>query len=365
MVVGIPRERKESEYRVGLIPAGVRSLTSRNIPVYVENHAGEGAGFSTEEYQNAGALIAYSCEEVYRRADLILKIARPTIEEAGWMKEGQTVAGFLHLAAARQELLEQFFARKISALAYEQIQDDDGNRPVLKPLSQIGGRMAAQIAAMLMQNDHGGRGVLLGGMPGIPPAEVVILGAGVAGSTAARSFLGAGAHVTVLDIDIQQLDRLESVLPAACTTMLATADNLQLACSYADVMVGAVLLPGERAPVILTESLISSMKPQSILIDLSIDQGGCSQTSRPTTHENPTYLNSGVIHYCVPNMSGVLGRTASYALYNGLYPHLLQIGAKGLEKALAQNSALERGINLLHGEIRHLNRLGGKEAING
>ncbi|MBN1265871.1 MAG: alanine dehydrogenase [Anaerolineales bacterium] len=359
MIVGIPRERKPFEYRVGLPPAGVQILTAEQHTVYVEDMAGQGAGFSNDDYIYAGASIAYSGEELYHRSDLIVKFAQPVQEETAWMQENQTIAGFLHLAAARQSLFDQLAARKTTAIAYEQIEDEQGTRPVLKPLSQIGGRMAAQTAARLMQNDHGGRGILLGGLPGIPPAEVVIIGAGVVGSTAARSFAGLGAHVTVLDINIQQLFALETTLPNACTTMLATKNNLELVASYADVIVGAVLVPGERAPIVLTEEMVGQMKPQSILIDLSIDQGGSSETSRPTTHENPTYIYKNVIHYCVPNVSGVIGRTASYALYNGFYPFLLQLACEGIEDTIKNNKALEKGLNLYHGEIRHLKRLGG------
>jgi len=359
MIIGIPRERKPFEYRVGLPPAGVQILAEERHSVYVEDNAGAGAGFSNQDYLEAGASIAYSGEELYGRADLILKFSQPVQEETGWIQDGQAIAGFLHLAAAKKELFEHLAARKTTVIAYEQIEDSQGTRPVLKPLSQIGGRMAAQTAARLMQNDHGGKGILLSGLPGIPPAEIVIIGAGVAGSTAARTFAGLGAHVTVLDIDIQNLFSLETSQATACTTMLATKSNLQLAASYADVIVGAVLNPGERAPVVLTEEIVSQMKPQSVFIDLSIDQGGCSETSHPTTHDNPTYVYQNVIHYCVPNVSGVIGRTASYALYNGLYPFLLQLASLGLEGAVKNNKALERGVNLYHGETRHLKRLGG------
>jgi alanine dehydrogenase len=361
MNIGIPKERRPFEYRVGLPPAGVEVFTANHHTVYVEHGAGAGAGFADDDYAQAGATIVYSPDELYGRADLILKFARPMQEELELMPQGQTLAGFLHLAAARQDKIDVMRAKKLTAIAYEQVEDPrTGYRPILTPMSQIGGRMAAQVAARLLQNDHGGRGTLLGGVAGVPSAEVAIIGAGVVGSTAAASFAALGAHVTVLDVDLRKLQQLLASLPNThLVTMLSTPYNLARACSYADVLIGAVLVPGERAPLVITRQMVASMKPRSVIIDMSIDQGGCMATSRPTHHGAPTYVDEGVIHYCVPNLSGVLGRTGTHALFNSAYPCLEAISNLGIDEAIQAESALERGINLLKGRPVNLSRLGG------
>jgi alanine dehydrogenase len=365
MHISIPKERRPFEYRVGLPPTGVNLFTKNDHTLYVESGAGEGAGFTDDEYNRAGAQIVYSKEEIFGRADLVLKFARPLREELELMRDGTAVAGFLHMAAARQDKIDLLQSKKITAIAYEQVEEDDGFKPVLAPLSQIGGQLCVQVAARLMQNDHGGRGILLGGIAGVPPAEVVIIGAGVVGTTAAEMFTRIGAHVTLLDIDIRKLQNEQNRMLYPVVTMLATPYNVQRACSYADVLVGAVLVPGARAPVVVSRETVSSMKPRSLIIDLSIDQGGCVETSRPTNHGSPTFVEEGVTHYCVPNMSGVLGRTASYALFIGAYPYLEGISASGIETAIKDNAAIERGINTLNGEPLHLSRLGGVEGSVG
>jgi alanine dehydrogenase len=359
MNVGIPKERRPFEYRVGLPPAGVHMFVQQGHKVYVEHGAGEGAGFTDGDYTQSGAQITYTAEEVYGRADLLLKFSRPLLGEIELMRPGLALAGFLHLAASRQEKVDLMLARKLSAIAYEQIEDASGYHPVLAPLSQIGGYRAVQIAARLMQNDLGGRGILLGGIAGVPPAEVVIVGGGTVGRTAATALSRAGAHVTILDIDLRQLQQLNDLMPGSFVTMLSTPHNLARACAFADVVIGAVLVPGERAPIVITREMVSRMKPRSLIIDMSIDQGGCVETSRPTTHDSPTFVAEGVVHYCVPNMSGVLGRTASHALFNGAYPFLEAIASEGLEAAIESSPVLRRGLSLYRGEIRQLKRLGG------
>lgn len=358
MNVGIPKERRAFEYRVGLPPAGAALFVRQGHTVYVEHGAGEGAGFTDGDYTQSGAQTSYSAEEVYGRADLVLKFSRPLLEEIEFMRPGLALAGFLHLAAARQEKVDQMLAKKITAIAYEQVEEDSGYRPALAPLSQIGGNMAVQVAARLMQNDLGGRGILLGGIAGVPPAEALIVGGGTVGRTAATALARAGAHVTILDVDLRQLQDLHDQMPGTFVTMLSTPHNLARACAYADVLIGAVLVPGERSPTVITREMVSHMKPRSLIIDMSIDQGGCVETSRPTTHDSPTFVDEGVVHYCVPNMSGVLGRTATHALFNGAYPFLEAIASKGLEAALASSPALERGLSIYQGEVRRLKRLG-------
>ncbi|NIM92411.1 MAG: alanine dehydrogenase [Anaerolineales bacterium] len=359
MNIGVPKERRPFEYRVGLPPAGVGMFAKQGHTVYVESSAGDGAGFTDDDYAKAGARIVYTQEEVFGRADLVLKFARPLLQELELLRPRTTVSGFLHLAATRQEKLDLMVTKELTVIAYEQIQEEDGYRPVLAPLSQIGGRMAVQVAARLMQNDQGGRGILLGGIAGVPSPEIVILGAGTVGSTAATAFTSLGAQVTVLDIDLRKLQILQSQVQSPLVTMLATPYNIHRVCAYADVLLGAVLTPGQRTPTLVTRKMVAEMKPRSLIIDMSIDQGGCVETSRPTNHGSPTYIEEGVIHYCVPNMSGVLGRTASYALYNGAYQYLLALAESGVDKVIETMPALERGLNAYQGQIVHLARLGG------
>ncbi len=360
MYIGIPKERRPFEFRVGLSPAGVEALTQRGHAVVVEHNAGLGAGFRDEDYERAGARIVYSPQEVFGRADLLLKVARPLYEEITWMRPNTMLMGLLHLSSARQNKIDLLLEKGITAIAYEQIQRANGVRPVLKPMSQIGGSMAAQVAARLLQNDHGGKGILLGGLPGVPPAEVVVIGAGTVGRRATRSFLGMGAHVTLLDICE---DRLEMAFCnfSGLVTMRATPYNIARAVAYADVVVGAVAVPGERAPIVITREMVRAMKPRSILMDISIDEGGCAETSRPTTHEYPTYIEEGVIHYCVPNMPGVVARTATHALVNAALPYILKVVDEG-PQGILDDPELGLAVNTHEGRILHLHRLTHKEA---
>jgi alanine dehydrogenase len=359
MHIGIPKERRPFEYRVGLPPAGVHLFTKHDHTVHVESGAGSGAGFTDDDYAQVGANIVYSQEEVFGRADLVCKFTRPTLEELELMREESTLAGFLHLAAARQDKIDILLKKGITAIAYEQVEDEDHQRPILSPLSQIGGRLLVQVAARLMQNDHGGRGIILGGLPGIPPAEVVIIGAGVVGSTAADTFSRIGAHVTLLDVDLRKLQGVHEKSAASIVTLLSTPYNIGRSCQYADILIGAVLVPGRRPPTVVSREMVRSMKPRSLIIDMSIDQGGCIETSRPTNHGSPTYEEEGVVHYCVPNISGVLGRSATYALFLGAYPYLEAIAREGFEGALNDQPGLECGLATSKGKPIHLNRLGG------
>jgi alanine dehydrogenase len=353
MNICIPKERRDSEYRVGLTPAGVRLLTQAGHTCFVEHEAGIGSGFSDYHYQQAGGQIVYSGEEVYGRADLLLKVARPTVQEFEWLREDSIILGFLHLAAGRADKATQLADKKVTAVGYEIIQDDDGKLPVQIPISQLGGRMVAQVAATLAQNNYGGKGILLGGVPGVPPAEVVILGGGTAGRAAARNFIGIGATVYVFDRDLANLRVLDHRHQHRLITMVSHEFNLEKVCKFADVLVGAIQVPGARTPIIINRAMVQSMRPRSVVIDLAIDQGGCIETSRPTTHSMPTYEEEGVIHYCVPNLTGVLGRTGTHALNNASWPFIQLIAEVGLDKALEQNSALKRGLYTRHGDIVH------------
>jgi alanine dehydrogenase len=355
MDIGIPKERRPYEYRVGVSPAGVEILVQQGNTVYVEHEAGLGAGFSDHEYERSGASIVYSGHEVFGRADLLLKVTRPMQEEIEWINPESTLMGFLHLASARQGRVEGLLEKKITAIAYEQIQLADGSLPVLHSLSQIGGQMAAQIAARFMQNNLGGKGILLGGIAGVPPAEVVIIGAGAAGTNAAGVFLGQGSHVTVLDKSLEALQRIHDRYPQL-VTMLATRRNIERACNYADVVLGVVHVPGERAPIVLTREMLKTMKPRSLLIDMSIDTGGCFETSRPTLHDHPTFVEEGILHYCIPNVPGVVARTSTHAFVNAAMLYMIKVAELGAEKAIEKDPALALGVNTFKGEIRYLQR---------
>jgi alanine dehydrogenase len=351
MDIGIPRERRESEYRVGLTPIGVQLLTAEGHAVYVERDAGLGAGFSNRDYEQAGARIVYQPQEAFGRADLVLKVARPTAEECEWLREGQTLMGLLHLAAARRSRVETLLDKGVTAVGYEMIQDDDGSLPVLMPLSQVAGRMLVQVAATLSQNDKGGKGILLSGVPGVPPAEVVIVGACTLGTYAARAFLGIGAAVYLLDRDLQRLQTVDTLLNGRAITMVAHEFNVRKVVRFADVLIGAVLIPGQRAPVVVTREMVQTMKPRSAIIDVSIDQGGCVETSRPTTHKSPTFVEEGVIHFCVPNLPAVVARTATHAFNNAAWPYIQAVTKLGVDAALESQPALARGVNTRAGKI--------------
>jgi alanine dehydrogenase len=359
MNIGIPKERRPFEFRAGLSPAGVEILVQDGHKVFVEHEAGLGSGFSDTDYERAGANLVYSTEEVFGRADFVLKVARPLQEELDWIRPGTILAGFLHLASARQDKVDVLLEKKITSIAYEQIKAADGSLPVLRPFSQIGGAMAAQIAARLLQNNWGGKGILMGGVPGVPPAEAVVLGAGIVGSYATQTFLGMGAHVTVIDHNLGALQRLWDRFPCI-VSLHSTKRNIERSVAYADVVVGAVLVPGQRAPMLVTREMVQSMKPRSVLMDVSIDEGGCIETSHPTTHEHPVYIEEGMLHYCVPNMPGAVGRTATHAFVNSAMPYITEIAGNGLD-AVLKNPSIEAALNTYNGEKRHLPRLTGRK----
>jgi alanine dehydrogenase len=324
MEIGIPKEHRDLDLRVQLGVNTVAGLVSEGHKVYVQTGAGEGAGFSDEGYTRAGATIVYSAEEVYKRAGMICRVGTPSLEEIDEMQPEQIICGFGHLSAASPQRMEKLLLRGVTVLAYELLRDQE-TRPILRPMSELAGRLVPQICARLLESP-GGRGLLLSGLPGLPPAEVAILGAGAVGFNAARSFAGLGAQVTVLD----QPDRLANVdrifdTPGRFRLMYAYPDQIAKAAAFADVFVGAILLPGERAPHLVTEEMVRSMRPGSVVIDVSIDQGGCVESSRPTTLRDPTFVKHGVIHYCVPNFTALAARTASRALSNVVRPYVTRL----------------------------------------
>lgn len=353
MNFGVPREVRPYEYRVGLSPATVDALVKADHQVFVERAAGVGAGFPDDAYQEVGAHIVYSPAEAYGRADVVCKVARPTEDEYPHFRAGQTILSFLHLAVASPDLQEALRENEITAIAYETIQADDEGLPVLRTTSEVAGRLSPIIAGQLMESTEGGRGLLLSGIPGTPPAAVVILGAGVLGTNAARAFHGLGAEVTILDIDMQALQRIDDQFGGRISTMIANPYNIAKVVAFADVLVGAVAVPGERAPILVTREMVRSMRPRAVLIDFSIDSGGCAETSRPTNHVNPSYVEEGVIHYCVPNTPARVARTASYALSNAMLPYLLDLGEHGVTETLQTNADLRRGVNTFNGKLAH------------
>jgi alanine dehydrogenase len=360
MYIGIPKESRPYEYRVGLSPAGVEIIAQQGHQVFVEHEAGVAAGFSDQEYEQVGARIAFSAEEVFGRADLLLKIARPLMKELEWLREGSIITGFLHLASSSQDQIDLLLEKKITALAYEQISAKAGDFPVLRPFSMICGTMVAQIAARLLQTNRGGKGILLSGLPGVPPAEIVIIGGGAVGSSAARAMMRAGAHVTVLDKSMAVLEKVTDRVPGV-VTMIATQRNIERATSYADVVIGAVMVSGARAPIVVTREILQAMKPRSVIIDVSIDQGGCVETSRPTAHDNPTFIEENIVHYCVPNIPSLVARTASHVFVNAAIPYILEVANSGIEAAMKKDPAIEGAINTHQGRMVHLVRLSAKE----
>ena len=339
MIVGVPKEIKNHEYRVSTLPSGVETLAGHGHTVYVQAGAGEGTGIPDEDYRNAGATILATVKEVFEKAEMIVKVKEPQESEYGMLKKGQIVFTFFHFAASRK-LTEAMVKREIVAIAYETIMLPNGHLPILTPMSEVAGRMAIQEGARFLSRPVGGMGILLPGTPGVPPANVVVIGAGVAGMNAAKVAAGAGAIVTVLDINTDKLRHIDDVYPPNVRTLSSNDHTIREAMKEADLLIGAVLVPGARA-----------MKPGSVVVDISVDQGGCVETTRPTTHENPTFTEEGVVHYCVANMPGAVPRTSSYALANATFPYLLEIANKGYIKAGRENPAIAHGINMVEGKV--------------
>ncbi len=353
MDISIPKEQRPSEYRVALTPAAVQQLVERGHRVYVERGAGEGSGFLDQHYLDAGATVVYSHEEALRRGELVVKVARPLQQEIELLGDGQIVMAFMHLASAHPSKMISLLDRRVTAIGYETIEDEDGYLPVLRPISMMAGRMAPHIASRLLQNDAGGKGILLGGVPGVAPAEVVIIGTGTVGTEAALAFAAAGASVYALDVNHRALENLERLSDRRVVTLSATRHNIHKVIRFADVIVLAVYRPGYRAPIIIRREMLKFMRPRTVIIDYSIDQGGAAETSRPTSHHSPTFIVDNVIHYCVPNITGVVGRSATHAISNAVLPYVCAIANFGLDEALQKHPELARGVNVRDGHIIH------------
>lgn len=350
MIIGVPKEIKDDEYRVALTPEGARELVDAGHAVLIQEGAPDGSNLPAERYKRAGAEFVAAAEDVWRQADLILKVKEPQPSEYPWMREGQILFTYLHLAASR-ELTQALLERKVSAVAYETVQLPDGRLPLLAPMSEIAGRMAPHVAARFLEKEHGGRGILLGGVSGVRPAKVLVLGAGMAGSNAAWIAAGMEAEVVVVDKDLDKLRFIDQIHKGRIVTLMSDRLTLEQRVREADVVIGSVLVPGARAPVLVTEEMVASMRPGSVVIDIAIDQGGCVETSRMTTHSDPTFVVHGVVHYCVGNMPGAVPNTSTYALANVTLPYVMAIARRGLEDAVRADPALARGVNTYGGEL--------------
>jgi alanine dehydrogenase len=352
VLVGVPKEIKDHEYRVGLVPSTVRELTAKGHGVLVERNAGFGAGLPDADYQAAGAEIVPDADAVFGRAELIVKVKEPLPVERKKLHAGQILFTYLHLAPDRQQT-EELMASGVTAIAYETVTSPQGALPLLTPMSEVAGRMAPHVGARCLEKENGGRGVLLGGVPGVPPADVVVLGGGVSGSHAAFIAAGMGATVTVIDRNPEVLRRLSNQFGAGVRTVFSTRDAVEALCRRADLVVGAVLLPGAAAPKLITAATVKAMKPGSVIVDIAIDQGGCSDTSRPTTHSHPTYVVDEVVHYCVTNMPGAVARTSTFALNNVTLPFVLALADQGWRSALGEDPHLRNGLNVHEGQVTH------------
>ena len=352
MHIGVPKEIKVHEYRVGLVPAAVRELVASGHEVLVQSGAGAGIDFSDDDYRNAGATIAPTADVVFRDSQLIVKVKEPQLGECARLRRDQVLFTYLHLAADRAQA-EGLIKSQCVAIAYETVTATDGSLPLLMPMSEVAGRMSIQVGAQYLQQGNGGRGVLLGGVPGVTPAKVVVIGAGVAGTNAIEMAHGLRADVTAIDRSIRRLRELDRQFHGAVRTLFSTADTIEKAITEADLVIGAVLLPGAAAPKVVTAAMIKRMRPGSVVVDIAIDQGGCFQTSRPTTHAAPVYAVDGVIHYCVTNMPGALPRTSAFALNNATLPYVKALADKGWERATAEDAGLAAGLNIVHGTVVH------------
>ncbi len=352
MHIGVPKEIKPQEARVGLTPAGVRELVEHGHQVTVEIRAGQGAGLADSDYEAAGATIADDAERVFETADMIVKVKEPQPEEYQRLREGQILFTYLHLAPDAKQTRGLVDSGCV-AIAYETVTADDGSLPLLAPMSEVAGRLSVQAGAHCLENVNGGAGVLLGGVPGVPGANTVVVGGGVVGSHALRMALGLGAQVTVLDNSLERLRTLDALYGGRLRTLFSNTDTLERSIAEADLVIGAVLLPGAAAPKLVTEKMIASMRPGSVVVDVAIDQGGCFETSRATSHSEPTYTVDGVVHYCVTNMPGCVARTSTFALTNATLPFVLQLADSGYRQALTDNPHLRAGLNVHGGQVTH------------
>ncbi|MEO6656277.1 MAG: alanine dehydrogenase [Pyrinomonadaceae bacterium] len=351
MKIGLPKEIKDNEYRVGLTPAGVQALAHAGHTVYVQKTAGEGSGFKDEQYVKAGGQLLDTADEIWQAGDMIVKVKEPVAPEYPRMRENQVLFTYLHLAP-EFELTKQMLDRKVTGVAYETI--TSGRRlPLLIPMSEVAGRMSVQVGATYLEKMNGGRGILLGGVPGVPAANVVIIGGGIVGTEAAKMAVGLGAKVTIIDRDLDRLRQLDDIFMSKVQTMASSRYAIEEAISHADLVIGAVLVVGAAAPKLVTRDMLHLVPQGAVLVDVAVDQGGCFETTHATTHSNPTYYEEGVLHYCVANMPGAVPRTSTFALTNATLPYALDLANKGFEKAIADDAGLREGVNTFGGKLTY------------
>ena len=350
MVIGVPKEIKNNENRVALTPAGVTELRKHGHTVYVQVNAGEGSGFEDEEYIAAGAIMLPTIEDVYGIAEMIMKVKEPIASEYDLIKQDQLLFTYFHFASS-EELTQAMLSKKAVCLAYETVERPDRSLPLLVPMSEVAGRMAIQEGAKYLEKPLKGRGILLGGVPGVKPANVLILGGGIVGTQAAKMAAGLGAHVTIMDVSLARLRYLSDIMPPNVQTMMSNEYNIREMIKVCDLIVGAVLIPGAKAPHLITREMLKQMRPGTVLVDVAVDQGGCIETCSPTTHENPTFIIDGVVHYCVANMPGAVPYTSTLALTNATLPYALQLANKGWQQACLDNVDLKMGLNVVDGKV--------------
>ena len=352
MKIGLPKEIKDNEYRVGLTPAGVHALVGAGHTLFVQKTAGDGSGFADEQYVKAGATILDTADEIWQAGDMIVKVKEPVAPEYPRMRENQLLFTYLHLAP-ELELTKQMLERKVTGVAYETITDKQGRLPLLTPMSEVAGRMSVQVGATYLEKMNGGRGILLGGVPGVPAANVVIIGGGIVGTEAAKMAVGLGAKVTIIDRNLDRLRQLDDIFLSKVQTLASSKYAIEEAISHADLVIGAVLVVGAAAPKLVTRDMLHLVPNGAVLVDVAVDQGGCFETTHATTHSNPTYYEEGVLHYCVANMPGAVPRTSTFALTNATLPYALDLANKGFEKAIADDAGLAEGVNTYAGKLTY------------
>ena len=350
MIIGIPKEIKESEHRVGMTPSGVQTLIQNGHDVYVQNSAGQGSGHSDEDYLNVGASILKTIEEVYEISEMIIKVKEPLKKEYSLIKEGQIIYTYFHFASSL-ELTKAMIDSKSVCIAYETVENSDGSLPLLTPMSEVAGRMAAQQGAKFLEKHQKGCGILLGGVPGVSPAKAVVLGGGVVGTQSAKMLAGLGADVTILDINLERLRELDDILPKNVKTKFSNQYNIEKEIQNAHLVIGAVLIAGAKAPSLITRSMLRDLKKGTVLVDVAVDQGGCFETTKPTTHNSPTYIIDDVLHYSVANMPGAVPMTSTEALTNATVSYAIELANKGWKKACNENEPLRKGLNIVDGDI--------------
>jgi alanine dehydrogenase len=352
MKIGLPKEIKDNEYRVGLTPAGVNALVSSGHEVFVQKTAGDGSGFTDEQYVTAGGRLLDTADDVWGTGDMIVKVKEPIAPEYPRMRENQLLFTYLHLAP-EFELTKQMMERKVTGVAYETITDKQGRLPLLTPMSEVAGRMSVQVGATYLEKMNGGRGILLGGVPGVPAANVVIIGGGVVGTEAAKMAVGLGAHVTIIDRSLDRLRQLDDIFLSKVQTLASSRYAIHDAIKHADLVIGAVLVVGAAAPKLVTRDMLPDIPKGAVLVDVAVDQGGCFETTHATTHSNPTYYEEGVLHYCVANMPGAVPRTSTFALTNATLPYALDLANKGFERAISDDAGLQEGVNTYAGKLTY------------